>query len=95
MPWSTIVRTTCWHRPGDRRGDRANEEIGPLAGVTVTVKVNVDQEGFANTNGLKMQRDVIARSNRPLIDNLRKAGAVILGRTNCPAFSPIAGSPPI
>jgi amidase len=64
-----------------------NDDVGPLAGVPVTVKVNIDQEGFATTNGLKLQRDVIARSNSPVIDNLRKAGAVILGRTNCPAFS--------
>src|SRR5260221_2435767 len=64
-----------------------NEDLGPLAGVPVTVKVNIDQEGFATTNGLKLQRDVIAASNNPVVDNLRKAGAVILGRTNCPAFS--------
>jgi amidase len=63
------------------------EAVGPLAGVPVTVKVNIDQEGFATTNGLKLQRDTIARSNSPVIDNLRRAGAVILGRTNCPAFS--------
>jgi len=64
-----------------------NEDPGPLAGVPVTVKVNIDQAGFATTNGLKLQRDVIAQTNSPVIDNLRKAGAVILGRTNCPAFS--------
>ncbi len=64
-----------------------NEDLGTLVGVPVTVKVNIDQQGFANTNGVKLQRDVIARSNSPVIDNLRKAGAVILGRTNCPAFS--------
>jgi amidase len=63
------------------------EDAGPLAGVPVTVKVNIDQQGFATTNGLKLQREVIATSNSPVIDNLRKAGAVILGRTNCPAFS--------
>src|SRR3954451_17562142 len=63
------------------------EDIGPLAGVPVTVKVNIDQQGFATTNGLKLQRDVVAKTNSPVIDNLRKAGAVILGRTNCPAFS--------
>jgi amidase len=63
------------------------EDVGPLAGVPVTVKVNIDQQGFATTNGLKLQRDVIATTNSPVIDNLRKAGAVILGRTNCPAFS--------
>jgi amidase len=63
------------------------ERVGALAGVPVTVKVNIDQDGFATTNGLKLQRDAIASSNSPVIDNLRKAGAVILGRTNCPAFS--------
>ncbi len=63
------------------------EALGPLAGVPVTVKVNIDQQGFATTNGLKLQRDTVAASNSPVVDNLRKAGAVILGRTNCPAFS--------
>ena len=63
------------------------EELGPLTGVPITVKINIDQEGFATTNGLKLQRDTVARSNSPVIDNLRKAGAVIVGRTNCPAFS--------
>ena len=83
------------HRPDDvlkeaSRVDAAiarGEDAGPLAGVPVTVKVNIDQEGFATTNGLKLQAGAIAKSNSPVIDNLRKAGAVILGRTNCPAFS--------
>jgi amidase len=83
------------HRPEDVLAQAAaidaaiarNEAVGPLAGVPVTIKVNIDQAGFANTNGLKLQRDLIARTNSPVVDNLRKAGAVILGRTNCPAFS--------
>ena len=83
------------HRPADVLAQASaidaaigrGEDPGPLAGVPVTVKVNIDQEGFATTNGLKLQRDAIAKSNSPVIDNLRKSGAVILGRTNCPAFS--------
>jgi len=83
------------HRPEDVLAQAASvdaaiargEDAGALAGVPVTVKVNIDQAGFATTNGLKLQRDAIAHSNSPVIDNLRKAGAVILGRTNCPAFS--------
>src|SRR4051812_32537240 len=83
------------HRPEDVLAQAAavdaaigrGEDAGPLGGVPVTVKVNIDQEGFATTNGLKLQRDAIAKSNNPVIDNLRKSGAVILGRTNCPAFS--------
>ena len=64
------------------RGDK----VGPLAGVPVTIKANIDQAGYANTNGLKIQANLIARDNSPVVDNLRKAGAVMLGRTNCPAF---------
>ena len=63
------------------------EDVGPLGGVPITVKVNIDQMGFATTNGLKLNREAIATTNSPVIDNLYKAGAVILGRTNCPAFS--------
>ncbi|MGB3434456.1 amidase family protein [Achromobacter sp.] len=63
------------------------EDAGPLAGVPVTVKVNVDQAGYATTNGVSLQKDVIAAENSPVVDNLRRAGAVILGRTNTPAFS--------
>jgi amidase len=63
------------------------EDPGILAGVPVTVKVNIDQAGHATTNGVTLQRDLIAASNSPVVDNLRKAGAVILGRTNTPAFS--------
>lgn len=63
------------------------ESPGILAGVPVTVKVNVDQAGFATTNGVTLQRDLIAQQNNPVVDNLRRAGAIILGRTNTPAFS--------
>jgi amidase len=66
-----------------KRGD----EVGPLAGVPITVKVNVDQKGYATTNGVTLQRDLIAQHNSPVVDNLLKAGAVIVGRTNAPAFS--------
>ena len=83
------------HRPDDVLSQAAEvdaaiargEDVGVLAGVPVTIKANIDQAGFANTNGLKMQADLIAKDNSPVVDNLRKAGAVILGRTNCPAFS--------
>ncbi len=63
------------------------EDPGPLAGVPVTIKVNTDQAGHATTNGLRIQRDLKAEHDNPLVANLRRAGAVILGRTNTPAFS--------
>lgn len=63
------------------------EDPGPLAGVPVTTKVNIDQAGYATTNGLRSQRDLIARSSSPVADSLLCPGAVLLGRTNTPAFS--------
>jgi amidase len=65
----------------------AGEEIGPLGGVPVTVKVNADQAGFVTSNGLRLQQDLIATYDSPVVANLRRAGAVLLGRTNTPAFS--------
>lgn len=63
------------------------ESVGPLAGVPTTIKVNVDQEGYATTNGLRIQADLVAKVDNPLVANLKRAGAVIVGRTNTPAFS--------
>ncbi|MGI9366478.1 MAG: amidase family protein [Rhizobiaceae bacterium] len=63
------------------------DDPGPLAGVPITIKVNVDQHGHATTNGLRLQENLIAKTDSPVVANLRKAGAIIIGRTNTPAFS--------
>ncbi len=63
------------------------EDAGVLGGVPITIKVNADQAGYATTNGLTLQRDLIATADSPVVANLRRAGAVLLGRTNTPAFS--------
>jgi amidase len=63
------------------------EALGPLAGVPVTIKVNVDQKGFATTNGLRLQAGLMATEDNPVVANFRRAGAIIVGRTNTPAFS--------
>ncbi|MBX4145167.1 amidase, partial [Ralstonia pickettii] len=61
--------------------------VGPLHGVPVTVKINVDQAGFATTNGTRLQENLIAHADSPVVGNLRKAGAILLGRTNSPTFA--------
>ena len=65
----------------------AGEAAGVLAGVPVTIKVNIDQQGCLNTNGIRIQQDHIAGQDSPVVTNLRNAGAIIVGRTNTPAFS--------
>jgi len=89
------INAVVEHRPEDVLAQaeavdaaRARGEApGPLAGVPVTIKVNADQRGFATTNGLRLQRDLVATDDNPVVANLRRAGAVLLGRTNTPAFS--------
>ena len=63
------------------------ETPGPLHGVPITIKINVDQKGWATTNGLSALKDFIAHSDAPLVKNLKNAGAVVIGRTNTPEFS--------
>jgi amidase len=66
-----------------RRGDR----LGPLHGVPTTIKENTDVEGDATTNGLVAMKDVIAPSDSPFVRAWRKAGMVIIGRTNLSTLS--------
>ncbi len=60
---------------------------GKLHGVPVTVKINIDLAGQANSNGVEALRGNIARDDSPVVSNLKKAGAIILGMTNTPEFS--------
>ncbi|NHO34439.1 amidase [Acetobacter fallax] len=69
------------------RALRNGASAGLLHGVPVTVKDNVDQKGYPTTNGVVALRDNIATEDSPQVASLKAAGAVIIGRTNTPAFS--------
>jgi amidase len=72
------------------RADRTmsnGEATGPLHGVPVTTKINVDLAGHATTNGLVAMKDALAAEDSAPVAALRRAGAIIIGRTNVPAFS--------
>lgn len=62
-------------------------ELGLLHGVPVTIKENVDYEGRPNFNGVPANKDLIALSDAPVVRNLKKAGAIVIGLTNTPEFS--------
>ena len=73
-----------------READRklaAGEEVGELHGVPVTIKSNVDVEGQPTPNGMPAFADLIAPKDSPVVSNLKKAGAIIIGRTNVPELS--------
>src|SRR3569832_2420724 len=88
------------HRPEDVLAQAAEvdtaiargHDVGVLAGVPVTVKANIDQAGYANTNGLKLQRDVIAKDNSPVVGGRRGAGAGGRGRAGGPAGAERGGA---
>ena len=69
------------------RALKRGAEPGPLFGVPVTIKVNIDQEGHATTNGFPSLANLIAPADSPLVRNLRRAGAIVVGRTNTPELS--------
>ena len=64
-----------------------NQKTGILAGVPLTVKINTDQIGFASTNGLNIQKNLIAEKDSTLVQNIQNADGIIIGRSNTPAFS--------
>ena len=67
--------------------DASDAPKGPLHGVPVTIKINVDQTGHATSNGVKALADLMAPDDAPVVRNLKMAGAVVIGRTNTPEFS--------
>lgn len=67
--------------------DAARGPKGPLHGVPLTIKINIDQKGQASSNGVVAYRDLVAPGDAPLVKNLLDAGAVVIGRTNVPEFS--------
>ncbi|WP_051974669.1 amidase family protein [Cupriavidus necator] len=70
----------------DRRR-QAGDSLGPLAGVPVSIKLNVDVAGEATSNGNPLWLDRIAEADSGVVSNLRRAGAVVIGRTNTPPHS--------
>lgn len=62
-------------------------DLGLLHGVPITIKENVDYEGRPNFNGVPANKDLIAPSDAPVVRNLKKAGAIVIGLTNTPEFS--------
>lgn len=65
----------------------AGDELGPLAGVPFTVKENIDVAGSATTHGVPALRQAMPSADAPIVERLRRAGAIAIGRTNLPDFS--------
>lgn len=64
------------------RGDA----LGPLHGVPMTLKDSFEVAGMRTTSGATVFRDHVPTTDAIVVQRLRAAGAIILGKTNVPAF---------
>ncbi|HEV2386712.1 MAG TPA: amidase family protein [Candidatus Acidoferrales bacterium] len=60
------------------------ESLGPLAGVPITIKESFDVSGAPSTYGLAQRARQRALGDSPNVARLRRAGAIVLGKTNVP-----------
>ncbi len=64
----------------------AGEGNGPLHGVPVAIKDNVYTAGIRTTCGSMMMENYVPEQDAVLVERLKKAGAIVLGKTNLPEF---------
>ncbi|MEV4282675.1 amidase family protein [Actinoplanes xinjiangensis] len=64
----------------------AGRDPGPLAGVPITVKENIDLTWSATTSGLPFAATQVPPANATFVDRLLAAGAIPVGRGNMPDF---------
>jgi amidase len=62
-------------------------DLAPFHGVPFTVKGNIDLAGTPTTHGLKALAGAYPRLDAPVVERLRSAGAIPIGRTNLPTFA--------
>ena len=69
------------------RADRATakrKRVGPLHGVPFSIKANIDLVGSPTTNGVPLLAQALPSLDAPIVERMKAAGAIPIGRTNMP-----------
>ncbi len=66
------------------RAVAAGDSLGALHGVPVTIKENIDLAGTPTTQAIAFLADAVSPTDAPLVQRVRGAGAIPIGRTNLP-----------
>ena len=61
----------------------SGETLGPLHGVPISIKSSIEVARLRCEAGTRLRAGHVAAQDAPLVARLRKAGAIILGTTNC------------
>ncbi len=66
------------------RAVAAGDSLGALHGVPVTIKENIDLAGTPTTQAIAFLAEAVSPTDAPLVQRVRGAGAIPIGRTNLP-----------
>lgn len=64
----------------------SGQDLGPLGGIPIGVKDLEDVEGMVTSFGSTIYKNNVALKDSVQVNRLKKAGAVIVGKTNTPEF---------